>query len=317
VLFAGRRYRHGPARRRRYAGRGGRLRWWHAWGRRRGKLWRFPRRFHRQCKLESGCGADPAGFIGLGLPNGLVTNGVGFPPSNLVSFPFGLGPPSIPLVSPNGFGFPNGLGVLNFNNGFFLNRGFNNGWYGGIGGWGYGIGGIGLLSPDSSYTPGYNYFAYDQPYARYQPSPNVAVVSYSPQPAVQPLSAERAVHSVIREYDQSGREIASTGALSSSVPQAYPAESAVQPLSAERAVHSVIREYDQSGREIPPVGFPLYLIAFADHTIHTAISYRVDGNTLNYVTPDREQKAVPLNTIDRGLSTQLNRERQVFFELPQ
>src|SRR5690242_15145730 len=89
----------------------------------------------------------------------------------------------------------------------------------------------------------------------------------------------------------------------------------VQPLSVERA-RPVTREYDQYGQEIRPAGSPLYLIAFTDHTIRAAISYRIDGNTLHYTTAEREEKEAPLNTVDRTLSMQLNRERQVPFQLP-
>ncbi len=94
----------------------------------------------------------------------------------------------------------------------------------------------------------------------------------------------------------------------------YPPSEA-QPLSSERA-RPASREYDQNGQEIRPAGSPLYLIAFTDHTIRAAISYRVDGNTLHYTTQEREEKEAPLNTVDRGLSMQLNRERQVPFQLP-
>ena len=68
--------------------------------------------------------------------------------------------------------------------------------------------------------------------------------------------------------------------------------------------------------EIRPSASPLYLIAFNDHTIRAAISYRVDGNMLHYVTMDREDKEAPLDTVDRAMSMQLNRERRVPFQLP-
>jgi hypothetical protein len=42
----------------------------------------------------------------------------------------------------------------------------------------------------------------------------------------------------------------------------------------------------------------------------------VDGKTLNYMTLDYEQKQAPLDTVDRALSLQLNRERRVPFSLP-
>ena len=78
----------------------------------------------------------------------------------------------------------------------------------------------------------------------------------------------------------------------------------------------VTRGYDQYGQQVQPGASPLYLIAFNDHTIRAAISYRVEGNTLHYVTTDREDKQAPLDTVDRALSTQSNRERRVPFQLP-
>ena len=86
----------------------------------------------------------------------------------------------------------------------------------------------------------------------------------------------------------------------------------------------VMRRYDEYGQEIaPPVSetpaadsSPLYLIAFKDHAIVPAISYSVTGDTFDYVTLDREAKHVPLASVDRDLSRQLNRERRVAFNLP-
>lgn len=81
------------------------------------------------------------------------------------------------------------------------------------------------------------------------------------------------------------------------------------------------RQYDQYGQEVRPggtaaTGSPIYLIAFDDHTIRAVSAYWVDGKTLHYVTLDHEERQVPLSTVDRSLSVQLNRERQVPFQLP-
>jgi hypothetical protein len=79
--------------------------------------------------------------------------------------------------------------------------------------------------------------------------------------------------------------------------------------------------YDQYGQQVRPAvaasGSPIYLIATKDQTIRAAASYWVDGKTLRYVTLQHEQKQVPLDSVDRDLSLQLNRERQVQFQLPQ
>ena len=94
----------------------------------------------------------------------------------------------------------------------------------------------------------------------------------------------------------------------------YPEQAAT--VSAQPA-RPVTRDYDQYGQEVRPAGSPLYLIAFKDHTIRAAISYQVEGSTLHYVTMEHEDKQAPLETVDRALSLQLNRERRVPFQLPQ
>ena len=81
-------------------------------------------------------------------------------------------------------------------------------------------------------------------------------------------------------------------------------------------------EYDQYGQEVRGAGgsaasSPIYLIAMRDHVIRAAASYWVDGQTLHYVTLQHEERQAPLDSVDRGLSMQLNRERRVQFQLPQ
>jgi hypothetical protein len=67
----------------------------------------------------------------------------------------------------------------------------------------------------------------------------------------------------------------------------------------------------------PPVyGSPIYLIAFQDGQIRAAAAYWVEGDTLHYIGRDRAARAAPLDTVDRDLSLQLNRERRVPFRLP-
>ena len=98
----------------------------------------------------------------------------------------------------------------------------------------------------------------------------------------------------------------------------YPPAQQQTPVYTDHA-QSVMRQYDEYGQEInrssgraePPV----YLIAFKDHAIHAATSYRVDGQTLHYVTLEHEERQAPLDTVDRDFSTQLNRERRVPFQL--
>ena len=51
--------------------------------------------------------------------------------------------------------------------------------------------------------------------------------------------------------------------------------------------------------------------------IRAAAAYWVTGQTLHYVTLEHEERQVPLDTVDRQFSAQLNRERRVQFQLPQ
>jgi hypothetical protein len=109
------------------------------------------------------------------------------------------------------------------------------------------------------------------------------------------------------------------GAYQPNVTVVYP-----EPQSAPVTVYSaspVVGRYDQYGQEIgapggPANSSPLYLIAFKDHVIRPALAYSVTGDTLHYTTLDREDKQVPLDSVDRDLSRQLNRERRVPFDLP-
>jgi hypothetical protein len=66
-----------------------------------------------------------------------------------------------------------------------------------------------------------------------------------------------------------------------------------------------------------PAGAPVvYLIAFKDQVIRAALAYSVEGNMLQYTTLQGKQEHAPLDSVDRELSEQLNRERNVEFRLP-
>jgi hypothetical protein len=68
---------------------------------------------------------------------------------------------------------------------------------------------------------------------------------------------------------------------------------------------------------VRPGGPPaVYLIAFKDHIIQAALTYSVEGTTLSYTTLQGTREQVPLDSVDREFSEQLNRERNVEFRLP-
>jgi hypothetical protein len=181
-------------------------------------------------------------------------------------------------ISINGRGFFNG-------GGFFNGRGFNGrGFYGsslyypyfGLG-LGYGSGFYDEPYYDPYYYGPNGYAGSNGGYASYQTSPNVTVIYPQQQMAAAPEPPPERARPVTHEYDQYGQE--------------------VRPGA-------------------PGAASPVYLLAFTDHVIRAAAAYWVDGKTLHYVTLQHEEKQAPLDTVDRALSVQLNRERQVPFQLP-
>jgi hypothetical protein len=62
---------------------------------------------------------------------------------------------------------------------------------------------------------------------------------------------------------------------------------------------------------------PFFLIALKDKTIDAATAYWVAGLMLNYVTLQGVHVIVRLDLVDRDLSRDLNRQRNVEFRLPE
>ena len=58
-----------------------------------------------------------------------------------------------------------------------------------------------------------------------------------------------------------------------------------------------------------------YLIAFDDHTIRAAASYRIEGGEIYWTSREGEQMQAPLSSVDRRFSEQINRDRRVAFPL--
>jgi hypothetical protein len=85
-------------------------------------------------------------------------------------------------------------------------------------------------------------------------------------------------------------------------------------------VHSEIHEYSDNSRTsvLRPAGEqPIYLIALkGQENIQAAITYWVEGNTLQYLNLQHQQKHVPLDSVDRALSFQLNHARDMDLRLP-
>ena len=59
----------------------------------------------------------------------------------------------------------------------------------------------------------------------------------------------------------------------------------------------------------------IYLIAFKDGTVFSSYAYWLDGETIHYITTRYDHKQASVDTVDAPLSEQLNRERDVEFQL--
>jgi hypothetical protein len=65
-----------------------------------------------------------------------------------------------------------------------------------------------------------------------------------------------------------------------------------------------------------PADTTYYLIAFKDHTVYSAVAYYTEGDTLHYFTSGNVHNQVSLALVDRQLTEQLNRQRNVAVQLP-
>lgn len=72
-----------------------------------------------------------------------------------------------------------------------------------------------------------------------------------------------------------------------------------------------------SSSETAPSNSSYYLIAFKDHTIYSAVAYYAEGDTLHYFTEGNVHNQVSMSLVDRQLTEQLNRARNVTVRLPQ
>lgn len=85
----------------------------------------------------------------------------------------------------------------------------------------------------------------------------------------------------------------------------------------QKAIQSAKPTTMEQSQLPPQPPSPLFLIALKDKTINTATAYWVDGAMLNYVTLQGVHIIVRLDLVDRALSRDLNRQRNVEFRLPE
>ena len=88
----------------------------------------------------------------------------------------------------------------------------------------------------------------------------------------------------------------------------------------QETAHPVMHDYtphEEAVAALPEhqTGPVVYLIAFRDKTIRAATTYWVESGSLHYMDTDHKVKQAPMTAIDRDMSAQLNRERQVPFDI--
>lgn len=142
------------------------------------------------------------------------------------------------------------------------------------------------------------------------------------RPAVDPLSEIRAVQSTVRfimrqaefEGDYEAALVASAQAVANAqlIGSIIEHRQAVQASQAAQAAQAA-----KAGTEEAQLPAPFFLIAMKDKTINAAAAYWVDGPILNYITQQGVHVIVRLDLVDRGLSRELNRQRNVEFRLPE
>jgi hypothetical protein len=92
-------------------------------------------------------------------------------------------------------------------------------------------------------------------------------------------------------------------------------QTAVSPDTSGIQVYQAPSGASAQGTAAPSQEATIYLIAFKDSSIRSAVAYWVDGDSLLYVTPQGQMNKASLALIDRDYSNRLNRERNVPFEL--
>lgn len=93
-----------------------------------------------------------------------------------------------------------------------------------------------------------------------------------------------------------------------------PPEQGQPPETASSNMH--FYQAPASGVESSPSESSYYLIAFKDHSIYSAVAFYVEGDTLHYFTEGNVHNQASLELVDRPLTEQLNRERNVDVRVP-
>ncbi|MCL5745233.1 MAG: hypothetical protein M1541_15120 [Acidobacteria bacterium] len=135
----------------------------------------------------------------------------------------------------------------------------------------------------------------------YQAAPPVVVFAPplpqpppAPQVIVNQFYTPETAKPLVREYDDYGEEISGVRVYSAPTLSPAPAEPGVAKRAAKPAV---------------------YLVAFKDSSIQSAMACWKEGPTLHYVTVQGDHKTTTVSNLDEELTGQLNRERGLEFKL--
>lgn len=142
------------------------------------------------------------------------------------------------------------------------------------------------------------------------------------RPPVDPLGQIREIQSTVRfmmrQAEFEGDYEAALAAAAQAVANAQWMGAIIehrQAVQASQAAQAVQAAKSATEEAQPPA--PFFLIALKDKTINAAAAYWVDGPMLNYITQPGVHVIVRLDLVDRGLSRELNRQRNVELRLPE
>ncbi len=197
-----------------------------------------------------------------------------------------------------GGGFRGGVGAGGFNRGF-VGNGFNRGFVGNRFGFNRGFGfGFGFGYPFYGY--GWPYYGYPGYYGDY-PYDSGYGYGYNDPYAYNSYGGGAYGGGAYGDtgYGDGGysQPYSQPGVV---INQGYPAPN---PPSPTNSTESFYRRPDY------------YLIAFNDHTIQAALTYRIEGDQIYFTTRERVEKHAPMASVDVRFTEQMNRDRHVDMRL--
>jgi hypothetical protein len=150
------------------------------------------------------------------------------------------------------------------------------------------------------YVGGYGYgygYGYDPSAQAPQEAPSQTTVVYAYPPQQQQQQAPQVIinQNFLGTQPQTGAD-SDSGTTLYQAPSRPPAEPAAAGSSGSKG--------------------PIFLIAYKDHSVYSAVAYWVEAGTLHYITTDGKHNQASLDLIDRNMSEEINKEQDVDFILP-